>query len=238
MPPESSPRRTSPLTYRTIDLDAIRPVADVHRQAFPDSAVTQLGPSVVRRYYRWQLTGPHPTPYSLGAWRDGELVGFVFGGLRYKAVAGFARGSLGTIALGALTHPRAIRSLALPKVTSLARLMVYRRGPAYAPTPVPACPSPPDDAAHSVGQPDTECTGPSFGILSIAVLPSAQGSGVANELMGRAKDAAIEHGFSQMNLTVQVDNARAIAFYERWGWERSLNAGDWTGAMLLRLEGS
>lgn len=236
--PEPNPQQSSPVIYRSIGLDDLRQVTEVHRRAFPNSAVTELGPAVVRRYYRWQLTGPHPTLYSLGAWKDGELVGFVFGGLRYKAVAGFARGSLGTIALGALTHPRAIRSLALPKVTSLARLMVYRRGPADPPTPASACPFPTDNAALSVGQPDTKPAGPSFGILSIAVLPSAQGSGVANELMARAKAAAIMHGFSQMNLTVQIDNARAIAFYERWGWERRLSAGEWTGAMLLRLEGS
>lgn len=228
MPAEAPGGPVSAVMYRSVGMQDLDQVTGVHRLAFPDSAVTQLGPAVVRRYYRWQFTGPHPVPFAVGAWRDGELVGFVFGGLRYKAVAGFARGSLGTIALGAITHPRAVQSLALPKVASLARLMVYRGRP--------AAPAPAATPTVSDGPPGEELTGASFGILSIAVLPSAQGSGVAAELMAQARAAAVSHGFSQMNLTVQIDNARAIVFYEKLGWKRCLSGGEWNGAMRLLLD--
>lgn len=31
----------------------------IHRAAFPDSALTKLGAEAVCRYYLWLLTGPH-----------------------------------------------------------------------------------------------------------------------------------------------------------------------------------
>ena len=225
-------QQTRTHAYRLITAADLGQVVLVHRKAFPESAISQLGAAVVERYYRWQLSGPHPDPYALGAWRGGELVGFVFGGLRYNAVAGFARGSLGTIAVGALTHPRALRRLALPKVVSLARLMVYRRPPRPTRAAAPLVAVPGHPGADPIG---VETVGPSFGILSLAVLPEAQGSGVAGELMAHAVAAAVDGAFSQMHLTVQVDNPRAIAFYEKWGWERTPASGEWAGAMCLRL---
>ncbi|CAG0992531.1 hypothetical protein ANRL4_02561 [Anaerolineae bacterium] len=34
-------------------------VVQIHRAAFPDSALTKLGAEAVRRYYLWLMTGPH-----------------------------------------------------------------------------------------------------------------------------------------------------------------------------------
>lgn len=199
-------------------------VATVHGAAFPHSAVTQLGPGVVRSYYRWQFVGPHPAPFAAGAWRAGRLVGFVFGGMRWKAVAGFARQGVGTIAVGALGHPRALRQLALPQVANVARLMV--RTPPRAVVPTAAVPE---------GGP-TPAAEPSFGILSIAVTPDLRGTGVAGELMDLATARAVADGYHQMHLTVDVANPRAIAFYEKRGWQRRMPpAGAWAGAMVRPL---
>jgi hypothetical protein len=40
------------------DLDA---VAKLHLDAFTDRALTKLGQEAVRRYYEWQMAGPHAT---------------------------------------------------------------------------------------------------------------------------------------------------------------------------------
>lgn len=203
------------------DLDA---VVRVHRQAFPDSAVTLLGPQVVDRYYRWQFIGSHPSPFAAGSWRNGELVGFVFGGLRREAVTGYARRFLPMILLGAITHPRGLRALAGPKLASVLRLMFRQTRSASIAASRPA------GAASLPG-------GPSFGILSIAVSPTARGSGVADDLMSAAESAAIRRGFELMNLTVNPDNRRAIRFYERLGWERVEGGEGWTGRMIKRIGG-
>lgn len=214
------------------DRDGVRPlslgdlgsVVRVHRQAFPDSAVTLLGARVVDRYYRWQFIGSHPSPFAAGCWSDGELVGFVFGGLRREAVTGYARRFLPVIMLGAMTHPRGLRALAGPKLASVLRLMFRQTRSASIAASRPAV------AASLPG-------GPSFGILSIAVSPTARGTGAADDLMSAAESAAIMRGFELMNLTVNPDNRRAIRFYERLGWERVEGGEGWTGRMIKRIGG-
>jgi len=56
---------------------------------------------------------------------------------------------------------------------------------------------------------------PPFDILSIAVDPDVQGTGVGKALMLHA------HG----------DNEQAIRFYEHLGWERCIQNGAWRGRM-------
>jgi len=204
---------------RISDLDD---VVELHLEAFPASAMSELGRKVLRRYYRWQFTGPHPAPVAIGAWHDGRLVGFLFGGLRRGAVSGFARRSMGVIALGALTHPGALRKLALPKVVAVGRALVPSR------TARPVRES--SVSAHSQGN-----GAASFGVLSIAVSRSARGSGVAAGLMARAELEARALGCVQMNLTVNPENNRAVRFYEKVGWGRQLDRDGWSGAMIKRL---
>lgn len=206
------------------DLDA---VVRVHRQAFPDSAVTLLGPRVIDCYYRWQFIGSHPSPFAAGTWSNGELVGFVFGGLRREAVTGYARRFLPVILLGAVTHPRGTRTLVGPKLSSVLGLMFrqqVRRRPS-------------STAASSRSETAGPSGGPSFGILSIAVSPTARGTGAADDLMSAAETSAIERGFELMNLTVNPDNHRAIRFYERLGWERVEGDDSWQGRMIKRIGG-
>lgn len=202
-------------------------VVRIHQAAFPDSAMTHLGPRVVERYYRWQFIGDHPAPFATGFRRDGVLVGYLFGGLRRDAVSGYARRFLPTIVWGALTHPGGVRRLAGPKVGQVVRLM-FRRRPAV-----------------SVGQSVSgwvvaNAAGsakPSFGVLSIAVAPAAQGSGAATALVAAAEARARDLGLDQLHLTVDPGNARAVRFYEREGWERVADSGaSWAGRMRRSLE--
>ncbi len=46
-----------------------------------------------------------------------------------------------------------------------------------------------------------------------------RGTGLARELMGRAAERAREADCTELTLDVDVDNGRAVAFYERLGFE-------------------
>ena len=61
--------------YRSLELKDLQSIAILHQKAFQDSALTKLGLEPVRRYYEWQLTGPHDC-YAIGAFSaDDELTG-------------------------------------------------------------------------------------------------------------------------------------------------------------------
>lgn len=203
-------------------------VASIHIEAFPESALTRLGPRAVRRYYQWQFSGPHPDPVALGAWRDGQLVGFLVGGARHRAVAGFTCSSPGTLAAGLIAHPAVVRCVAVPKVRALARAMRHGRKTAR------AAPGSPEQAPVAGRDGEAPTPSRSFGVLSVAVAGPWQGTGVADELLGTAEREARRRGFSRMNLSVNVDNGRAVGFYEKHGWQRSPTSA-WDGKMTKAL---
>lgn len=207
------------------DLDQ---VTSIHCAAFPESATTQLGRRVVNRYYQWQFIGPHPDPIGIGVWSEGELVGFLFGGTRRGAVSGFARSSLGTLAVGAITHPSALRRLAAPKVLPVVRAMLGRPQPArpIRATVSSASDSPPHNNPVAI-------LSPSFGVLAIAVSPGVRGSGAAVELMEAAEALAAKSGYAGMHLTVDTANARARAFYRKLGWVEA-SAGEGESLLMVR----
>lgn len=55
-------------------------------------------------------------------------------------------------------------------------------------------------------------------ISNIAVLPAYQGQGIGSQLLHDAEQTARAQGFAEIALTVDVDNARALALYERTGY--------------------
>lgn len=200
-------------------------VVSIHMRAFPDSALTRLGPRAVHRYYSWQFSGPHPEPVALGSWRDGTLVGFLVGGARHGAVAGFTRSSPGVLAAGIVTHPLVLRRVATSKVHAVVRAM--RHGP-QATTRGPQTTAAPDPTSTPDADPVR-----SFGVLSVAVERGWQGNGVGDELLAAAESEARRRGFTRMNLSVNVDNDRAVRFYEKHGWHRS--GAPWDGKMVKDL---
>lgn len=56
--------------------------------------------------------------------------------------------------------------------------------------------------------------------LGISVRRAYWGQGVGTRLMQAALDAAASAGFAQVELSVVSENARAIALYERFGFEK------------------
>jgi ribosomal protein S18 acetylase RimI-like enzyme len=204
------------------DLDKI---VDIHLRAFPTSAMTRLGAGPVRRYYRTMLD-TLPSPLDRVAEVDGVVSGYL---LSYPVLNGpiaatgvFIRRNAPYIAFHLLTHPWLVLNrhvlVRVPLFWSLVRRMISRRAS-------PATPA---------------ATGERwFNVLAIAVDPLTQGGGVGKGLMGLAEDEARRLGLDRLRLTVRPENARAIAFYEKLGYERVIEPnGVWRGRMLKVLEGT
>ena len=193
-------------------------VARVHISAFPESELGRMGPEAVRRSYLWQFEGPHDLT-ALGAWSDGVLVGFLFGGVFRGSTIGFVKRERWFLLGQVLRHPGVIvRRASLGRLKLAAKLLVRRT------------PAPPASERPEAVPPDA------FGVLSIAVDPSVQGGGVGRLLMAAAEAAARDSGFSRMHLTVHPDNDQGVRFYETDGWERSsADGGPWIGQMVKVL---
>jgi ribosomal protein S18 acetylase RimI-like enzyme len=73
-----------------------------------------------------------------------------------------------------------------------------------------------------------------FSVLVIAVDPTIQHHGIGKMLMQRAEDTAIEHGYTLMHLSVDLENIQAIRFYEKLAWNKDREV-NWRGSMLKPL---
>jgi RimJ/RimL family protein N-acetyltransferase len=58
------------------------------------------------------------------------------------------------------------------------------------------------------------------GTLGMGILPAFRGKGLGRRLMEAALAAAHEEGFVRIELTAHADNLRAIALYEKLGFQR------------------
>lgn len=210
---------------RELTSNALKEVTRVHLASFPDSALTKLGFEPVRRYYEWQLLGPHDVT-ALGAFVEESLAGFCFGGIFRGATSGFLNKNRTYLAYRLLTHPWLIANpIVHDRMTTSIRLLRRFAKTKHA-TPV-----------TEKAKPQTETmprTKP-FGILSIAVHPEHQGLGIGKLLMMQSEIIARQLGFDEMDLTVHTDNEQAIDFYERLGWEKTTQEGVWKGAMKKHL---
>lgn len=206
---------TSPIPIRLPDLNE---VVRIHVAAFPQSVLTRLGPGAVRRYYQWQLEGPHEC-HAVAAIRDARMAGFCFAGVFRGAMRGFVRRHAAYLAIQLILRPWLLRHGSVVAKLRVVQRILQGAGPA----PGAAAVTPPS-------------TGQSFAVLSIATHPEWEGRGVGRELMAEAERTARAAGYERMHLTVRVDNHRAIAFYERLGWHRAADE-PWSGLMTKSLEG-
>jgi ribosomal protein S18 acetylase RimI-like enzyme len=205
------------MLVRELTLTDLREVAAVHRAAFTRSALTKLGVEAVRRYYEWQLTGPHDA-VAQGAFYDDKLAGFCFGGVYRGAMSGFLLRNRLFLGWRVATHPWLLSNpLFRERLTVGVRLWKkYSRPQLAAPATQRVAPA-------------------SYTILSIAVDPTRQGLGVGKILMQQSEARAHELGYAQMDLTVDPANEQAIRFYEGLGWRRLLDNGVWRGGMTKAL---
>jgi ribosomal protein S18 acetylase RimI-like enzyme len=205
-------------SLRPIERRDLYQVAAVHLAAFQDSALSELGIEAVRRYYEWQLEGPHEAR-SIAAVSDGDLVGFCFAGVFHGALSGFVRRNRGYLVRHVLAHPKlmsngVVRDAAARGARILGRTAFRRR-------------------SRAGGEKKSD---PYFAILAIAVNPRTQGGGVGRLLMDDAERAAIEAGFDEIRLSVAPDNRQAVRFYEKLGWTRHVDGDDWKGAMRKNVK--
>jgi ribosomal protein S18 acetylase RimI-like enzyme len=191
-------------------------IAATHLRAFPESALTALGMEAVRRYYEWQLTGPHDVA-AFGAFTENEMAGFCFGGVFRGAMSGFLQKHRKYLAWRVITHPWLLSSPLFRDrlgngLSILKRFSKPQGSTAKAPKQL------------------------SFGILSIAVDPRFQGQGAGKLLMAASETVARAQGFAEMNLSVHPANQQAIRFYESLGWQKVTKSEAWSGEMTKLLK--
>jgi len=212
--PDIRPSRDIPV----VDLTAgdVAEIARVHVLAQPDSELGRYGPEVVRRSYLWQFEGPHDLT-AIGVRRDGELQGFLIGGVFRGSTTGFVKREWRFLVGQVLRHPSALLHPGARSRMVLAGRLLLGRGAPSAPDP-----------ASAVDR--------SFGVLAIAVDPAARGQGLGRAIMDAAEQTARAEGYDQMHLTVEPANGHALAFYERGGWQPWTPEGEpWTGFMVKPL---
>ena len=201
---------------RPLQIEDLPDVAQIHIQAFPDSALTKLGKEAIRLYYEWQILGPHDA-LNIVIFNGAVLLGFCFGGVFRGALGGFLEKNRTFLIRQVVTHPWLLTNSLFRERAQFALNRVIKRFHT-AKTSVSSAPPKPANER-------------SFGILSIAVAPQYQGSGAAQLLMEYSERVALERGFTRMGLTVHPSNGRAVRFYEKMGWKRDMKDGSWDGHM-------
>lgn len=202
--------------------DRLDEVARVHRLAFPEGALTALGPEAVRRYYEWQLVGPHDVVALAATGVEAGLIGFAVGGVFRGALSGFLGANRGFLVRTLASHPwLAGRAVVREQRRNGVSLLTRRL-----PNDEPAAAPPSATASRS------------FGVLVVAVDPSWARGGVGGALLDALEAEARARGFERMALTVHPANLGAIRFYERAGWSRSSTTSEWPGDMSKPLGGA
>lgn len=214
--PARSETSVAELALERLRRDDLPAVAAIHMRAFTDSAITAFGAEAVRRYYAWLLDGPHDAAL-VGARQAGRLVGFCAAGVFRGAMNGYLRANRRYLALRVATHPSLLASpLIRDRIGYALRVTLQYSRVARATKTAPP-------------------SAPRFGVLAIATDPTVRGHGAGRALMIEAEQRARTAGHPRMLLTVNVENTRAIAFYEQLGWQRDASSGTWSGAMYKDL---
>lgn len=202
---------------QTLDGTDVAAMAALHGRVFPDSVLTRLGPEALRRYYRWQVDGPHQVE-AFGVFDRGRLLGLVVGGRFQGSMIGFVKREAPHLAARVVRHPSLlVEARGQRAVRSGLRLLArpVRRTRVERPERVP--PS-------------------SFGVLLVAVDPDAQRSGLGRSLLEEAERRAAAAGMERLHLTLDPTNWGAMAFYTGLGWRRLGVPGDTDRQWLMGKE--
>jgi ribosomal protein S18 acetylase RimI-like enzyme len=207
--------------HRPLASSDLRASAAIHVEAFPHAAISQLGSATAERYHASLLT--RTDVHAMAAFTADRLAGFCFGGTARDVEGSFLRENLWFIGRELLKRPMLLtQPFIRERIGAGLRFLRPRAAPAAR-------------ASRSVATPEPAAP-TSFTILYIAVHPDVEGRGVARQLLDAAESHARACGFAQMDLSVYLDNARAIAFYERNGWQRLIQDGAWQGFMFKPLQ--
>jgi ubiquinone/menaquinone biosynthesis C-methylase UbiE/ribosomal protein S18 acetylase RimI-like enzyme len=199
----------SPVVIRPLSEQDLQSVAELHSRAFDGYFTTQLGPQFLHRLYREFVENANAMGYV--AMRSGRLVGIVAGVVDATSFyAGFYRrnfGALAGILLRALITHRSVRWNLLNRLGHVGYAV----------------------RAQFQGLLGTKAYRTSSSIqarlVSICVSAESRGQGVAELLIRRFEGWLRENGVQSVGLSVRDNNARAIAFYEKTGWQRERQVG-------------
>ena len=207
-------------SIRTLSVEDLSEVAQIHIAAFPDSALSALGDRTIWRYYHWLLTGPHDA-FMIGIWDKDSLEGFSFGGVFRGALTGFIKKNKWYLISQVLLRPWIVFKFQEAVDMSL---MILRFRPFRKPK------------KNIITKPSLVKPIPSFGILAIAVHPEYQGKGLGKKMLNKSEKNALERNFTMMNLTVHQENKQAVDFYKKNGWEQWMGNNEvWQGKMIKKL---
>jgi hypothetical protein len=207
------------IDIRRMDGGEIDRIVEIHLASFPKTALSQLGPETVRRYYEWLLFGPHDV-VPLGAYSGDELIGYTVGGLFRGATGGFVRKHRWYLMRRIVFRPWLLGdSLFRDRVTSGFRILLR---PIF---PLPA--SPPDRTPYEK----------QFGLLVTAVHPNHRGNSVFL-LVKEAEQAARELRFEEVVFTIDPKNTRLAQMYDWLGYEKYPDREHWHGEYRKVLDPS
>lgn len=208
--------RRLPAVQRSLAPSDLRASAAIHVEAFPQAAISQLGPATAERYHASLIA--RPDVHATAAFTADRLAGFCFGGTARDVEGVFLRENLWFVGRELLKRPALFAQPFIRERIGAGFRFLRAGSSARAPVDTP----PRDEPS-------------SFTILYLAVHPDVEGRGVAPQLLDAAESYARARGFAQMDLSVYLDNTRAIAFYERNGWQRLVREGVWRGFMIKPL---
>jgi len=205
------------IEFQTLDAAHLRQISRIHVAAFPNGIWTKLGDSVVEQFYLWHLTGPHEVADIIGAFVGGECAGFILTGIFNGSTTGFIRKNRRLLISKIIFRPH----LAFDEVFRDR----WKRG---------------FKLFRKTFQKPAEKVSPnrkqrSFGFLSMGVLPEYRNLGIGTALMQNAEERAAGRGYAQAHFTVDPGNAKAIRIYEKLGWRKSFENGDWKGIMKKEI---
>lgn len=184
--------------------------ACVHRLAFPNSAIAQLGLATAERYHGALLARNDVVAF--GAFERSRVIGFCFAGTAASPEGEFLRHHFGFIAGQLFRRPLLLtRPFIRDRIRTGLQLLGRRNLTSASP-----------ETPESMG---------ALLVLYLAVAPSHQRRGVARTLLERVESHARRARFSCLELSVYPDNRRAIEFYEHAGWRRTPGEGAWQGFM-------
>lgn len=189
-------------------------MAQCHQSAFPRSFMTLMGRSWLKALYGYYLRQERGVSV-VAVDESGVVIGLAVGG--DPAIRGrFLRYALyrypHLIALGFL-RSRLVRNVLLDEI--------QRR---FMPATTASVEDPLD-----AGWPE-----PVGNLLSIGIVPSAQGTGSAVALLTRFQAECAAQGYRSLTLSVTRDNPRAMGFYGKLGWEEIRSPGE-SARFALRL---
>jgi ribosomal protein S18 acetylase RimI-like enzyme len=170
-----------------------------------------------RRYYAQQMVAANNC-FALGAFLDGEMVGFIYAGIFHGVLNDFIRKNRLFLAGRVIVRPWLLLDPLFRDAIRLAVRKLTQKKHAVT-------------IAHATRPQDQP-----FVILSIAVDPDHQRAGVGQLLMDAAEEEALRGGFQRMSLTVNLDNAKAIRFYKNIGWAIDRNASSRSIEMIKQLK--